>query len=88
MTCNNESHDLPDLPPSVHSEDVAATEKGHQVGYKHCDDRDLQEYQRMVADRDKEIRRLECKLEKSERELKRMRVEVDRGMSGVKSCGK
>ncbi|XP_056237395.1 uncharacterized protein LOC130172598 [Seriola aureovittata] len=86
MSGINDSHDLPGLPPSLHNEDEAvaienairaAINTVMNVICSACN-RKVLEYQRMVADRDKEIRRLECKLEKSESELKMLRAEVDR----------
>lgn len=83
---NSDSHELPAAPPRLHSEDEAvaienairaAINTVMSVVCSACNRRVL-EYQRMVADRDKEIRRLECKLEKSESELKMLRVEVSR----------
>lgn len=46
------------------------------------------EYQRMVEDRDKEIRRLECKVEKSEHEFKMLHLTVlrDFGLSKKECC--
>ncbi|KAG7216518.1 hypothetical protein INR49_002005 [Caranx melampygus] len=86
---NSNSHELPGLPPRLHSEDEAvaienairsAINTVMNVICSACNRRVL-DYQRMVADRDKEIRRLECKLEKSESELKLLRVEVSRRQS-------
>lgn len=79
------------LPPGLHTEDEAVAIESAirsaintvlSVMSSACNRRE-QEYQRMVADRDKEIRRLECKLEKSESELKMLRVEVSRRQPGV-----
>ncbi|XP_018555636.1 uncharacterized protein LOC108899598 isoform X1 [Lates calcarifer] len=103
MSNNHNSHNLPGLPPTLHDEDEAvAIENAIRAAIKTvmnviCSacNRRVQEYQRMVADRDKEIRRLECKLEKSENELKMLREVVDRRQPNdrmenepeVKSCG-
>ncbi|KAM8734999.1 uncharacterized protein AB9X84_023620 [Acanthopagrus schlegelii] len=71
-------------PQRLHTEDEtlaiehairAAVNTVMDVIYSACNRR-VQEYQRMVADRDAEIRRLECKLEKSESELQVLRLEV------------
>lgn len=71
-------------PQRLHTEDEtlaiehairAAVNTVMGVIYSACNRR-VQEYQRMVADRDAEIRRLECKLEKSESELQVLRLEV------------
>ncbi len=75
---------LSGLPPSLHNEDEAvAIENAIRAAINSvinvirsaCSRREL-EYQRMVAVRDREIRRLECKLEESE--LKVLRMEEGR----------
>lgn len=87
------------MPPSLHNEGEAvlienairsAVNTVMNVIYSACNRRVL-EYQRMVADRDKEIRRLECRLEKSESELEMLRLEVGRRQgedeqSGLVTC--
>ncbi|XP_051261868.1 uncharacterized protein LOC127366708 isoform X2 [Dicentrarchus labrax] len=85
MSNNNQSDDLCGWPPTLHNEDEAlaienairaaiSTVMGVMCGA--CSRR-AQEYQRIVADRDREIRRLESKLEESE--LKKLHVEVGKG---------
>ncbi|XP_071326409.1 uncharacterized protein [Trachinotus anak] len=100
---NNNSRDLPGLPLGLHNEDEAvAIENAIRAAINTvmtvicsaCNRRVL-EYERMVADRDAEIRRLECKLEKSESEMRMLRAEVGRRQSSdqmkneheVRSCG-
>ncbi|XP_041843091.1 uncharacterized protein LOC121641178 [Melanotaenia boesemani] len=74
------------LPQNLHTEEEAAAIENAiraavntvmKVMSSACSRRML-EYQRMVADRDKEIRRLECKLEESESELKVLRLKFGR----------
>ncbi|XP_030013649.1 uncharacterized protein LOC115435407 isoform X2 [Sphaeramia orbicularis] len=50
--------------------------------------RKQQEYERMVADRDREIKRLECKLEKSESEIKMLRLEIQSRMAEDEESGR
>lgn len=80
---NDDGHKLSGLPPSLHNEDEAvaienairtAINSVMNVLHGACSRREL-EYQRMVAVRDREIRRLECKLEERESELKMLRLE-------------
>ncbi|XP_027141804.1 uncharacterized protein LOC104934043 isoform X2 [Larimichthys crocea] len=74
---NNNSHSI------LHHEEAAVIENAIRAAvnsvmnviYNSCSRR-VQEYRSMVSDRDKEIRRLECKLEKSESELQILRLEV------------
>jgi len=75
---------LPGLPPNLHTEEEAvAIEKAIRTAVDAvmmvmsgaCSRRML-EHQRTVADRDKEIRRLQCKLEESESELRMLRLKV------------
>ncbi|KAM9852056.1 uncharacterized protein ACBR49_005164 [Aulostomus maculatus] len=82
----NNSHNVSVLAPSLHNEDEAvaienairtAVNTVMTVIYNACSRR-VSEYQEMVADRDKEIRRLECKLEKSEHELNILRLQLNR----------
>lgn len=81
---HSHSYNSSGSPQRLHTEDEtlaiehairAAVNTVMDVIYSACNRR-VQEYQRMVADRDAEIRRLECKLEKSESELKGLRLEV------------
>lgn len=81
---HSHSYNASGSPQRLHTEDEtlaiehairAAVNTVMDVIYSACNRR-VQEYQRMVADRDAEIRRLECKLEKSESELKGLRLEV------------
>ncbi|XP_073341502.1 uncharacterized protein [Pagrus major] len=83
---NINSYNVSGSAPDLHTEDEtlaiehairAAINTVMDVIYSACNRR-VQEYQRMVADRDTEIRRLEGKLEKSESELKMLRLEVGR----------
>ncbi|XP_039972632.1 uncharacterized protein LOC120783614 isoform X2 [Xiphias gladius] len=86
MSKNDNSRDLPDLPPRLLNEDEAlAIENAIRAAVntvmnvvRGARERRVLEYQRMVADRDEEIRRLEGKLEKSERELTMLRPEAGR----------
>ncbi|XP_072249665.1 uncharacterized protein [Leuresthes tenuis] len=75
---------LPGLPPNLHNdEETVAIEKAIRTAIDAvmmvmsgaCSRRML-EHQRTVADRDKEIRRLRCKLEESESELRMLRLKV------------
>lgn len=80
------SHDLPGWPPGLLSEDgAAAVENAVRAAVslvmeavRSACSRSLLEYQRVVADRDQEIRRLRAKLDRSESELETLRLEVCR----------
>ncbi|XP_049901862.1 uncharacterized protein LOC126391272 isoform X1 [Epinephelus moara] len=91
---NNISHNLSGFPPSLHNEDEAvaienairaAVTTVMNVICSACNRR-VAEYQRMVADRDSEIRRLQGKLEQSESEVKMLRLEVGRRPEDGRSC--